>query len=125
MLTQEKRDYFKQLRYYWKETKRLLDDKKIDNITAIIREHGLHVSAMSFFFVSLQMEKLGYPGLPYVDCKTFKGWRRTGFQVRKGEHSHIKGIVWMHPIDKEGNEDTEYIFPKEYHLFHRNQVNEL
>ena len=123
LLTKEKTK--QDLRERLGETKKLLTEGKIKEIEAISREHGLNVSAMSYFFVSLQMKALGLDGIPYLDCKTFQGWKSSGFSVCKGEHSHISGITWIRPTYKTDGgdvEDSDYIFPKEYHLFHRSQV---
>lgn len=113
------------LRAKWQETKKLLTDQKISEIQAISLEHGLNVSAMSYFFVSLQMKHIGYDGIPYLDCKTFQGWKDAGFHVKKGEHSRISGITWIRPTYKNEAgevEDSDYCWPKEYYLFHRSQV---
>ena len=119
----QKQAYFKALRERWSEAKKLLDDKKIDEIQAIIRTHGLKISRMGFLFVSIQMQKLGLDGLPYLDTKTYKGWRENGFQVKKGEKSQISGVTWIRPGEDDPEVDSsDYMFPKEYHLFHRSQV---
>ena len=72
------------------------------------------------------MQRLGLEGIPYLDCKTFHGWKDSGFHVIKGQHSLIKGITWITPTYKSketGEEEiSDYSFPKEYHLFHRTQV---
>ena len=68
-------------------------------------------------------------GLPYVDCKTYKKWQRSGFQVKKGEKAKINGVVWMHPLitNKNGDkiEDPDTLFPKVYKLFHKSQVEKI
>ncbi len=122
----EKQVYFKQLRERWTQAKQMLNDEKISEVQAIIATHGLKISNTGFMFVSLQMRRQGLDGLPYLDAKTYKGWKENGFQVRKGEKSTLSGITWIaagagkdfdHEIDK-----ADYVFPKEYHLFHRSQV---
>jgi hypothetical protein len=129
---QEKQEYFKRLRDRWLTAKKLLDDSKISEIQAIIATHGLNISVSGFMFVSIQMRQQGLDGLPYLDAKTYKGWRENGFQVRKGEKSNLSGITWLPVVsgkvtgklgDEEITVDTcDYMMPKEYHLFHRNQV---
>ena len=57
---------------------------------------------------------------------TFEQWKERGFIVRKGEKSLISGITWVSVEGKEGEaNDNGFKFPKEYHLFHRTQVEEL
>jgi hypothetical protein len=123
---EQKQAYMKQLRQRWQDAKKLLSEQKISEIEAIVRTHGLKISATGFMFVSLQMQQYGFDGLPYLDAKTYQGWRDNGFQVRKGEKSVLSGITWISPTSKDdnGDEDTDdsYVFPKEYHLFHRSQV---
>lgn len=123
---EQKQAYFKKLRERWQDAKKLLDDGKISEIQAIIATHGMKISVSGFMFVSIQMEAQGLDGLPYLDAKTYQGWRENGFQVRKGERSTLSGITWISPTTKDdnGEEETDdsFVFPKEYHLFHRSQV---
>lgn len=129
---EEKQAYLKKLRDQWKQAKTLLDEEQISAIQAIIKTHGMNISAMGFFFVSLQMKRLELDGLPYLDAKTYKGWKDNGFHVKKGEKSQISGITWINvgggddpdiaDKDHRGTDDGGYMFPKEYHLFHRTQV---
>jgi hypothetical protein len=124
---EQKKEYFANLREQWKVAKQSAD---IDEIKAIIQNHGLNISPFSFAFVSMQMKALGFDGLPYLDCKIFQGWKENGFIVKKGEKSKIDGLTWLHPTHKETNEtgkiekteNTDYLFPKVYHLFHRSQT---
>jgi hypothetical protein len=122
----EKQAYFKSLRERWQNAKRALDEGKISEIHAIITTHGLKVSVSGWMFVSIQMKQQGFDGLPYLDAKTYKGWKDNGFQVRKGEKSTLSGSTWVSPSQKnddgEQEADDSYVFPKEYHLFHRSQV---
>lgn len=125
---EEKQAYQLELRNKWKEIKDAVDQKQIDEIKAVIAEHGLNVSPYSYAFVERSMAQLGYDGIPYLDCKTFHGWKERGFMVRCGEQSKIKGIVWIHANQEkevESAEDLGYAFPKMYHLFHRSQVEEM
>jgi len=117
------------LRQQWQAVKQLSGQ---DEVRAIITERGLKISVFGYLFVKMQMNKLGLEGTPYIDCKTFIGWKESGFMVRKGERSQIKGITWISAgsrnevvmTDAETGADS-YLFPKEYHLFHRSQVEEL
>lgn len=67
------------------------------------------------------MEKLGLEGTPYVDTKTFKGWKESGFKVKKGEHSQINGMTFLILKDEEESL-IKHVVPKVYHLFHSSQV---
>jgi len=122
----EKREYFKKLRENWNRAKQLLTEDKIKEIDAIIATHGMNISQTGFMFVSMQMADLELDGLPYLDAKTYQGWKDNGFQVRKGEKSKIKGVTWI-GIKSENDEieNKDYVFPKEYHLFHRTQVESI
>ena len=129
---EEKREYFKNLRDRWNSVKKSHTEKEISDAQAVIAAHGLNVSGYSFLFTTIQMEKLGLEGIPYLDAKTFQGWKEAGFQVRKGEKSLLSGITWVgvgnkseDPDEAEKAGDEGYLFPKEYHLFHRSQVEPL
>lgn len=125
---EEKKAYFAGLRERWSAVKKAVTAGELDEIKAIIAEHGLNVSAYSFAFTAAQMKHCGYEGIPYLDCKTYQGWKERGFQVRKGERSRISGIVWIGVGSKAEDPETAekhdkgYVMPKEYHLFHRSQV---
>ena len=125
---EEKKAYFKRLRFRWEEAKKIADH---DAIGAIIKSHGLNISITSFFIVHSQMQAQGLEGLPYLDMKTFKGWKENGFQVKKGEHAKAESITWKGPGGKEIEEidgtleKKGFIFPKVYKLFHRSQVEEI
>jgi len=127
---EEKREYFGKLRTDWKRSKALADnDMEAD---AMFREAGLKgVSYYGFYFVLTQMKKLSLKGLPYVDSKTFQGWKQNGFKVKKDEKSKMHGVTWIKIENKdekkEGtNEEGENVrmYPKVYHLFHKTQVEE-
>lgn len=117
-----KQEYFAKLRADWKAAKAELGPDKETQIKNLIKKHGLSISPMGFFFTELAMRIAGLDGLPYIDAKTFNGWKAHGFKVKKGEKSFGKGITWIHPKNKDGEEDTDYCYPKAYHLFHRSQV---
>jgi hypothetical protein len=124
---EEKKAYFKGLRFRWEEAKKIADH---DAIGAIIKSHGLNISITSFFIVHSQMQAQGLEGLPYLDMKTFKGWKENGFQVKKGEHAKAESITWIGVHGKEVQEGTPekengYVIPKVYKLFHRSQVEEI
>ena len=127
-----KNEYFKQLRERWAQSKKLAESDQ--QAKAIYQEvltstNSQKFSYWSFYFTLMDMKKAGFDGLPYIDCKTYKGWKDSGFIVNKGEHSKIDGIVWMHPKfkddDGEESEDENTVYPKLYHLFHKSQVQAL
>lgn len=120
----QKIKYFQDLRNRWKESKALADND--ETAKALYREAGNGMSYWSFYFTLMSMKAQNLEGLPYIDCKTFNGWKDSGFKVTKGEHSKIDGIVWMKTKNKDGEEDEDsLIFPKLYHLFHKTQVEAL
>ena len=123
---EEKSAYFAALRDRWNKAKVLSEDEKKE-AAAIMIAHGFNVSAIGYYFVAAQMKAQGLEGIPYVDARTFQGWKECGFHVRKGERSTISGITWIKTTtgSESAEPDTEekgFVFPKEYHLFHRSQV---
>jgi len=120
----QKAEYFKTLRAKWQTAKKIADSNEADEFKAIILNHGLNVSMTGFILVKSQMDTLGLDGLPYLDCKTFMGWKENGFKVCKGEKSQISGITWIGVTKKDEDDETKtgYSMPKAYHLFHRSQV---
>jgi len=124
---EEKAAYFKGLREQWKAAKKIAEEDG-EEIRAIIANHGLNISVTGFVLCAQQMAALGLDGVPYLDCKTFKGWKENGFFVKKGERSRITGLTWIRTDGKEEREPGEdedksgHVFPKAYHLFHRSQV---
>lgn len=128
---EEKAAYFKGLRDKWKAAKKIAEEDG-NEFRAIIENHGLKISVTGFILCSQQMKALGLPGIPYLDCKTYLGWKENGYFVRKGEKSQIMGLTWVTAGAKEKDEPSEgeedkadYVFPKAYHLFHRSQVEEI
>jgi len=119
---EEKNKYFKNLRERWATSKLLADKDK--TVEALYNEVGGTFSYYSFYWTLMEMRSLDLEGVPYVDAKTFKGWKEAGFIVKKGEKSKLSGITWLAVKNKKG-EETEFMIPKEYHLFHKSQVEEL
>jgi len=120
---EQKQEYFKQLRARWAECKTLSEqdtDAKL-KYEQVIKQAGGKFSYTGFYFTLQDMKRAGLDGLPYIDTKTFDGWTGAGFKVKKGQHSLIKGLTWLEVKDKAG-EDEGFLIPKEYHLFHRSQV---
>lgn len=126
---EQKNQYFQSLRNRWKESKILADN---DEKTKAIYQEVINTttagrfSYYSFYFTLLDMQRENLEGLPYIDCKTFKGWVESGYKVKKGEKSKIDGLVWLHPKSKDENgeevENEDLLYPKLYHLFHKTQV---
>ena len=123
---EERQAYYKALRERWQAAKAVGNE---DEVKAIMMQHGLNFSFRSYMFVKLQMNALGLDGIPYVDTKTFLGWKENGFMVRKGEKSQIDGLTWIAVNGKEAEAPAEgddekhgFVMPKCYHLFHRSQV---
>ena len=126
---EEKAEYFAGLRSRWNDAKSISEEEK-QQAAAIMLVHGFNVSAVGYYFVASQMKAQNLEGIPYLDARTFQGWKECGFQVRRGEHSTISGITWIKATT--GSEATEpdtegkgFVFPKEYHLFHRSQVESI
>lgn len=119
---EQKQEYLRKLRAKWRESKALSENDDIGQ--ALFRESDLRgVSYFSFFFVLQQMRSQGFDGIPYVDMKTFKKWRESGFIVRKGQQSTADGITWIGiGGDPDNDEDYDYVMPKVYKLFHRTQT---
>ncbi len=125
--SKEKQAYFKSLRDRWQEAKKLSETDQVAK--ALFQETGGNYSYISFYLTLMDMKAAGLDGVPYIDCKTYNGWKEAGFTVRKGEKSTIKGMTWIHPVskDEKGNEveDESSVYPKTYNLFHRTQVEEI
>ena len=126
---EEKQAYYKNMRDRWHAVKSTITDDTATRINAIMAERGLNFSIRSWAFVEAQMRALGWDGLPYVDTKTFQGWREAGFMVRRGEKSQIDGVTWIAADGKEekDGEEKEHkrVFMKGYKLFHSSQVDPI
>ena len=120
---EEKAEFYKVLRQMWKTAKEM-SFQEGNTVQAIIENHGLEVSVTSYIMVLNQMKEKNLDGIPYIDMKTFNGWKENGFKVKKGEKSKAYGVAWKVVESKEDEEDDR-VFPKVYHLFHRSQVEEI
>ena len=117
---EQKKEYFKELRNSWKVVKETTD---IDETLALMTFHGIeNISVTGFAFVLQQMEELGLSGLPYVEMKTYAGWKKEGFQVRKGQKSKVKGITWIGAKNENEEGTSSRCYPKVYSLFHSSQT---
>jgi len=134
---EERAEYFKTLRERWTENKAQSEQDTDVRVKyeAIKKESPtFQISYTSFYFTMQSMKAQGLDGLPYIDAKTFNGWKSSGFKVRKGEHSKIDGITWI-VSDKNkkdngikesiGSSESVTIYPKMYALFHKSQVESI
>lgn len=122
--------FMKQIHAEWRETKeRYNTDLTMQEAYRQAMQQIENLSQYGFAHVAYQMQKLNLPGFPVIDCKTFAGWKKEGFRVKKGEHSNIRGITWRpisNEVDNNGTtEEEKFMIPKIYHLFHRSQVEEI
>lgn len=129
-MTEKQKEHTKALRARWTRAKQLLTAEKISEIEAMIITHGMKISQTGFMIVSMDMKQQGFDGLPYLDAKTYKGWKDNGFQVRRGEKSTLGSITWVGVGQKEATPEkpegkSGFMFPKEYKLFHRSQVDAI
>ena len=115
-----KQEHSAKLRQQWNDIKNALTADQISEAEAICKSHGLNFSATGYAFCKAQMAQANLAGMPYVDCKTYGGWKKAGFQVSKGQKSFGYGITWI-KVDKK-NEDDSFLYPKQYALFHSSQV---
>lgn len=128
---EEIKKYYADIRERWNIAKQLSTS---DQCRAILDQMALHgiseVSPTSIMAVQMQLEELGLDGLPFVDVKTFQGWKEIGYVVRKGQKSILTGVSWK-PTEKK-NEAGEMeetgrgrLLAKGYALFHRSQVEKI
>ena len=126
----QKKAYFTEQQARRRDAKAALTEGRLSEIEAIIANHGMNISSTGFQIVAMEMKRHGFDGLPYLDAKTYKGWKENGFQVKKGEKSVLSSITWI-PVNGKGTagikpgevgEDRGYAMPKTYRLFHRSQV---
>ena len=116
-----KKERAAQLRNQWNAIKESLTEEMISEAQAIAESHGLNFSATGYAFCKEQMAAARLSGTPYVDAKTYAGWKKAGFQVKKGQKSFGYGITWV-KVEKKDNPDDSFLFPKTYSLFHTSQV---
>jgi hypothetical protein len=133
--TKEQRaDYYKNLRARWTANKAAAaqDTDAAARYAAIMAETpDYKISYAGFYFTYSEMKRQGLDGIPYVDAKTFQGWRASGYQVTKGSKSMLAGITWIATTGTGKSEainndsDSTRLYPKQYALFHRTQVEEI
>jgi len=123
----QKKEYSDNLRSRWELAKKAVTEEKKLMVKAIKELHGLDISIINFTFIKDQMESRKMDGMPYIDAMTYRKWREQGFQVKKGEHSQLQAITWIGKkkeadgLDKD-EKKSNFIYPKQYNLFHRTQV---
>ena len=124
--------FYGRQRERWAKSKELVNT---DECLAVLREmaaQGIdNVSPTSVMFVVSQLKELNLPGLPFVDVKTFQGWKEIGMIVKKGEKAIITGVSWK-PTERTNKETGETeetgngrLLAKSYSLFHRSQVQKI
>ena len=109
---EEKQAYFKSLRDRWTANKLSADqdqDARAKWQATQNESPDNKVSYYGFFYALQAMRAQNLPGVPYVDAKTFQGWKSSGFIVKKGQHSTIEGITWISGDKKEA--DEKFIYP--------------
>ena len=129
---EQRKTYFSDLRKAWKKNKELAENDKKGKAKydAVVAESpDLQISYYGFYFVYIQLKSLGLKGFPYIDAKTFNGWKNSGFIVKKGEKSKIDGLTWIKGGTKKGedekDDDRVSLYPKRYSLFHKTQVESI
>jgi len=120
----EKQAYYKGLRNRWSEAKKLAEKNEYLASYEEAKKLGTELSYTSFILIKKQLVENGLEGTPYIDTKTFKGWKESGFQVKKGQKSIIKGITWLASANDD-DDDNVQVFPKVYSLFHTAQVEKI
>ena len=120
---EEKQAYFQELRDRWKAAKELAETNQFEAAWLEAQQTlGGNFSQTSFIIVKQQLDELGLDGVPYIDTKTFNGWKESGYKVKKGEKSKLSGITWL---ESDSENEDKVVFPKQYSLFHKSQVEEL
>lgn len=123
---QQKKEHFTHLRRQWQQAKNLAASDPITAIYSQLREMGIarDISIYNISLIMMQAQSLGLEGLPYLDFKTYEGWKKSGFQVKRGEKSPVYSITWVGAKGEEG-EDSGARWPKLTHLFHSSQVEDI
>lgn len=124
---EQKAEYFRNLRQQWQAAKaRAAADDSIGAIYTQLCTMGVgDISMYNVSLILMQAESQGLDGLPYVDFKTYEHWRKSGFQVKRGEKSPVFSITWVggpKGEEAEAGEQDRPRFPKLTHLFHTSQV---
>lgn len=92
---------------------------------------GIRVSTYSFCEVQEVMKKRNLAGVPFLDTKTFNGWRAVGRRVKRGEKAIYQSVSWNKIENiKEHADGTievkdEFSGGKVYSIFHISQTEEI
>lgn len=118
---EEVREYHAGLREKWNEAKWLLESmSELDREQMKkVQEQLPNMSELGYLFCKIQMDTQGLKWFPWIDCKTFNGWKDAGFKIKKGEKSTI---YWVTRVAIDKDDIDSYKIPKTYHLFHTSQV---
>ncbi len=121
---EQKREYYASLRQKWAEAKALAATDEIGAVYTQLAEMGIgDISLYNVSLILMQAQALGLEGLPYLDFKTYDGWKGSGFQVKRGEKSPVFSLTWIGPKGENGEEVSDgQRWPKLTHLFHTSQV---
>ncbi len=124
---EEKREYYSSLRSKWAEAKAMAATDEIGAIYTQLAEMGIgDISLYNVSLILMQAQELGLAGLPYLDFKTYDGWKGSGFQVKRGEKSPVFSLTWIGQKGEDGEEVADGLrWPKATHLFHTSQVEEV
>ena len=106
------------------EAKALAATDEIGAVYIQLAEMGIgDISLYNVSLILMQAQVLGLDGLPYLDFKTYDGWKGMGFQVKRGEKSPVFSLTWIGAKGEDGEEVSDgQRWPKLTHLFHSSQV---
>ena len=121
---EQKREYYASLRSQWAEAKALAATDETQAVYTQLAEMGIgDISLYNVSLILMQAQALGLVGLPYLDFKTYDGWKGSGFQVKRGETSPVFSLTWVGAKDEDGEEQADgQKWPKLTHLFHSSQI---
>ena len=121
---EEVKDYYASIKREWKEAKELWDVISAEQQQELLEIQWIipQMSATWYMFCKRQMSILWLEWLPWVDTKTFKLRKDSWYVVKKWQKSVI---IWLTRIKVEREDDEEFMYPKLYKLFHRDQVEKI
>ena len=113
----------------YQEAKKIADTPETQSFLATaIEQFGGEINPNSFAFVLTQMRLQGLKGFPYVHTRTYRHWRESGRQVRKGEKSHLHSVTWINSKSNQEKGEVEgegRAYPKITNLFHISQTDPI
>lgn len=113
------------LRSVWIKAKASISESEKEKIEAFKKLNNMQISYISFFIVQCAMNSQKLKGYPYIDAKTFSGWKEEGKIVKKGQKHFCTSITWVPSNKKDDDSDDTFMYPKGYFLFHRSQVEDI